>query len=125
MKNWARRSIAIALLCAGPYAGADAGWVALLKNTPAEKFQDDDIRMFLETARQVLEAPGPAETVSWANPETGAGGRFKVLGESVAKDGAPCKRLRFGVYASKAPEKSGTWTACKAADGRWKLVTAG
>lgn len=124
MKPWTRRCLALALFYACPFA-ATAGWVGLLKNTPAEQFQDEDIRMFLDSAKQVLEAPGPAQTVSWANPGTGAGGRFKVLSESVAKDGAPCKRVRVGVYATKAPEKSATYTACKGPDGRWKLVSAG
>jgi surface antigen len=102
-----------------------AGWVAVLKNSPAEAFQDDDIRLFLDTAKSVLDAPGPPASVAWDNPQTGAGGHFLVIGESVARDGAACKRVRFGVYAKSRPEKSATWTACKDAQGRWRLATAG
>lgn len=123
MRIWVRRCIALALVCASPLVPA-VGWVMLLRDTPAERFEEDDIRMFLDTAKQVLEATGPAEVVAWSNANTGAGGRFRVLSETVGKDGAPCKRVRIGVYATRAPEKAVTWTACRAPDGRWKLVGA-
>jgi surface antigen len=122
--SWHRWLWLGALLAHSSLAGA-AGWVAVLKNTPAEVFQADDLRLFLDTAKQVLEAPGPAQTVNWSNAATGAGGSFRVLSESVARDGGPCRRVRFSVYAPKRPAKTALWTACQIPTGQWKLATAG
>src|SRR5262245_37868162 len=42
--------------CALFASGAAAqNWVTLLKNTPAESFDDEDLRLFLDTARKVLD----------------------------------------------------------------------
>lgn len=104
--------------------GHAAGWVKILRDTPAEAFDDADLRMFMDTAKQVLNAQGTPQLTPWVNPDTGSGGDFLVLKDSVAKDGAPCKRVRFTVYAAKRSAKKATWTACKVgAD--WKLATAG
>lgn len=119
-----RTLIACALLFYGAFANA-AGWISILKNTPAETFQDQDLRLFLDTAKQVLEADTEAQTVTWSNPDTGAGGSFLVLGQSIAKDGSLCKRVLFSVYATKSPARKAIWTACKSAKGQWQLTKAG
>jgi surface antigen len=111
------------LLPAAPPVAA-AGWVVLLKDTPAEDFDDDDLHQFLSAAKRTLDAEGPAEEVQWSNPATGAGGRFKELSRSTDASGRPCKRLRFGIYSKKQSEKFTTWTACRTEDGRWRLVSA-
>lgn len=120
-RTWA---LAIALSLSGSVVSA-AGWVAILKDTPADKFQDEDLEMFLGTARQVLNADDNSQPVEWANPETGAGGSFKVLGQSKSPEGLACKRVRFTVYALKRSPKSSTWTACRTAEGKWRLQGAG
>jgi hypothetical protein len=101
-----------------------AGWVAVLKNTPAEVFDDEDLQMFLAAAGKVLNAESPAEPLSWSNPATGAAGRFKELGHSQSKDGQPCKRMQFWVSAKARSETSAIWTACKTTQGRWVLTAA-
>lgn len=120
---WRNSLILCFLLGFSAISGA-AGWVSILKGTPAEMFQAQDLRLFLDTAKEALDADGPAQTVRWSNPDTGAGGDFLVLGQSISSDGSLCKRVLFTVYASKRPAKKAIWTACKAADGSWKLVTA-
>ena len=102
-------------------AARAAGWVTLLKNTPAEEFDDEDIRQFLSAAKRALDADGPPEEVQWSNPASGAGGRFKELSRSTDAAGRPCKQLRFGIYSKKQSEKSTTWTLCRE-EGRWRLV---
>lgn len=116
--------LALVLSLCGSMVSA-AGWVAILKDTPADKFQDEDLQMFLDTARQVLEAEDNSQPVDWANPDTGAGGSFKVLGRSKSAEGLDCKRVRFTVYATKRSPKSSTWTACRTAEGKWRLQGAG
>lgn len=122
--RWARRACALGLSCACTMAAA-AGWVGLLKNTAAESFQEEDLRMFLDAAGKALNAEGPRVPVEWSNAENGTGGSFLVAGKSVGTGGAPCKRVRFSTYATKYPpsKSSTTWTACKAPDGPWKLAS--
>lgn len=101
-----------------------AGWVAALKNTPAESFDEEDLQMFLTAAGKTLNAEGPPELVSWSNPATGAAGRFQELNRSQTADGRACKRVRVWVSSKKRAEKSSVWMACKSAEGRWALTAA-
>jgi hypothetical protein len=109
----------LALAAARPAQAA--GWVVVLKNSPAEDFNDDDIEQFLQTAVKVLNAEAPQGEVAWRNDASGAGGHFKELGRSVDKAGRPCRRLRLGVYSKQKTESFGTWMVCKGEDGRWKV----
>ena len=122
---WPRGLLLATLMLAGMPVAA-AGWIKLLANTAAEKFQEDDLRMFLEAARDTLNADGPPKTVQWSNDKNNTGGSFLVIGNSV-RNGLPCKRLRFSTYAPgypNPPKGSTTWTACRTTDGRWKLAEA-
>ena len=116
--------LGMALLIACVPAGA-AGWIKLLSKTAAEKFDDEDLKMFLEAARDALNAEG-TKPVAWSNPKNGTGGSVVVIGDST-RNGLNCRRIRFANYAPgypNPPKTSTTWTACKTADGRWKLAEA-
>jgi len=120
------RGLVLAALVLACMPVAAAGWIKLLSKTAAEKFQEDDLRMFLEAARDTLNADGPPKTVQWSNDKNRTGGSFLVIGDSV-RDGLPCRRLRFSTFAPgypNPPKATTTWTACKVADGRWKLAEA-
>ena len=39
--------------------------IPVLKNTPAEKFDDEDLRIFLETANKVLNEAPDNQPVTW------------------------------------------------------------
>jgi surface antigen len=120
-----RAAIGAGLIAVCTGAGA-VGWVGLLSKTAAEKFQDEDLRMFLETARDALNAEGPPKPVEWSNPKNGTGGSFLVVGDSV-RNGMACRRLRFSTYAPgfpNPPRSTTTWTACKNPEGKWKLAEA-
>ena len=124
-RSWTR-GLAVATLVLACMPAAAAGWIGLLSKTAAEKFQDEDLRMFLEAARDTLNAEGPPKTVEWSNPKNQTGGSFLVVGDSV-RNGMPCRRLRFSTYAPgypNPPKTSTTWTACKNAEGKWKLADA-
>lgn len=118
--HWA--TAAVLLFMALPSQAA--GWVSILKNTPAEAFDDEDLKMFLSAATKTLNAEGKPEKVSWNNPASGAGGHFQEIGQSVSKSGLSCKRVRFGIYAQNRAEKTAVWTACLGKDGRWLLSSA-
>ena len=122
--RWRRGIVAAGLACAVGSAGA-AGWIAVLKNTAAESFQEEDLRLFLDTAVRTLDATPIGETVEWSNAATGAGGSFRVTGDAPPRDGANCKRLRVSVQAPKYQKSTATWTVCKKPEGRWQLASVG
>jgi hypothetical protein len=103
-------------------AHAGGGWVVVLKNSPAEEFNDEDIEQFLQNAIKVLNAETPPGEVAWSNVASGSGGHFKELARSVDKAGRPCRRLRLGVYSKQKAETFSTWMICRAEDGRWRAA---
>ena len=117
-----RASLVPILACAVVNRAGAAGWVPLVKNTRAEVFDDEDLHLFLDAGAKALASDTPGATVDWSNPATGAGGRFEAVGPAPAVKGLPCKRLRMTVYAHKRAEKSSGLTACRTAEGRWKLA---
>jgi hypothetical protein len=114
----ARGLLAAALIAVGTPATA-VGWVKILQHTPAEQFDDEDLRLFFETARTTLNAEGEPQLVKWSNPATGSGGSFQVIEQLKSKTGAPCKKLRLTVYAKARAEMASTPVACQTADKRW------
>ena len=124
VRAWTRAALAIGLACACAVASA-AGWIAVMKNTAAEAFDEDDVHQFLNTAVKTLNAEGPPQTVDWSNPANGTGGSFLVVGDAAPRQGEPCKRLRVSVYAPKYPKSTSTWTMCRSPAGRWQLAGVG
>ena len=124
MKKYMRLWLVGALLTASSCAFG-AGWVSILRNTPAEHFDDEDLEMFLKAGRTALNAEGPPKQVTWSNPATGSGGSFLELSHSTGAAGAPCKRLKISTYAKKFSERSANYTLCKNAQGKWQFAAAG
>ena len=117
--------VALIIATASPFVAA-AGWVAVLRGTPGEDFNDEDLRQFLEAAKQALEAPAPPQTLAWRNAESGSGGTFLVLGEPKVKNFDTCRRTRMTLYSKKRKGYPTVYTACKdPASGRWVTVGAG
>ena len=113
-------AIAAALGLASPPAAAQA-WIGLLKNTPAERFDEDDLRLFLEHARKALNEAPDNQPVSWENPKTRARGEITVL-RSFESKGRPCKevRVRNEAQGRKGDNKL---NLCKV-EGKWRLLSA-
>src|ERR1044072_6925581 len=69
-------------------------WVTLLKNTPAESFDDEDLRLFLDTARKVLDGGTPEnQPLSWENTKSRNRGEMTVLRRFESK-GRACTEVR-------------------------------
>lgn len=100
-------------------ATANAQFVALLKNSPAELFDDMDLRIFLDTARRALDEGAEDKAFAWKNPDTGHGGEFTVLKRFEAK-GRDCRQLR--VRNEAQGRKSDMRHNLCMVDGRWRLV---
>ena len=96
-------------------------WISVLKNTPAERFDEEDIRLFLEAARKTLNETPDNQPVTWQNPATKAGGELTVV-KSYESKGQPCKALRVRNQAA-GRKNDVTLNACKV-ENRWRLVGA-
>jgi surface antigen len=117
-----RGTLLAALLFLGAASPAMAlNWVPLLKNSPAERFDDDDLQMFLANARKAVNEMPDNQTVSWENPDTKANGDITVL-RTFEKDGKTCKRVRVRNEAGGRRATS-VVDACKVGT-RWRLISA-
>ncbi|MDN3922319.1 RT0821/Lpp0805 family surface protein [Roseateles violae] len=122
----ARSLFAAALLAALALPAQAVGWVKILQGTPAEQFDDEDMKLFFEHAQQAMNAEGEPQAHKWNNPATGSGGSFEVVARlKDKKSGAPCKKVRLSTYAKARAEKSSIVTACQAEDKRWRVVAVG
>lgn len=96
-------------------------WVPVLKNSPGERFDEDDLQLFITTARKTVNEAPDNETVSWENPETKHHGDFTIL-KTFQKDGRTCKRVRVRNEAD-GRKASNVVDACKV-DGKRRLIGA-
>lgn len=112
--------LAILLAVISPLAMAQ-NWVGLLKNTPAERFDEDDLRIFMDAGRKALNDTPDNQSVKWENPQTRAHGEITVL-RSFESKGLPCKevRVRNEAQGRKGDNKL---NLCKK-DGKWRLLSA-
>ena len=115
------RSVLGFLLAALAFPVAAQNWVGLLKNTPAERFDDEDLRLFLDTSRKALAEGKDNETLSWENPKTRARGDITVLRRFEWKT-HPCREVRLN---NEAQGRKGTSTLglCQV-DGKWRLLSS-
>ena len=115
------RIVLIAGLMAFSSAVLGQNWVNLLKNTPAERFDEEDLRIFLETARKALAEGADNQILSWDNPKTQARGEVTVVRRFEWK-AHPCKEVKV---TSEAQGRKGTnnWGLCQV-DGKWRLLSS-
>ena len=106
-------------LVAAPVAAQN--WVGLLKNGPAERFDEEDLRIFMDTARKVLAEGKDNEKVSWSNPKSSARGDITVL-RSFEWKANPCKEVRI---QNQAQGRKGdvTFGMCSV-DGKWRVLSS-
>jgi surface antigen len=111
--------VLLAAACASPALAQN--WVAMLKNTPAERFDEEDLRIFMDTARKALNEAPDNQTVSWENPKTRARGDITVL-RSFESKGRPCKEAQV---RNEVPGRKGgaKFSVCRV-DDKWRLVSA-
>ncbi len=108
------------MLAAASSAALAQNWVGLLKNSPAERFDEEDLRIFLDAGRKALAESADNQTLSWDNPKTGARGDITVL-RSFEWKTRGCKELRVH---NQADGRKGTSTLnlCSV-DGKWRLLS--
>ena len=109
------------LLAVAAVPAAAQNWVGLLKNTPAERFDDEDLRLFLDTSRKALNEAADNQTLSWENPKTRARGDITVLRTFEWKT-HPCKEVKLHNEAQGRKGDS-TLGLCKV-EGKWRLLSS-
>jgi surface antigen len=98
---------------------ASAQFVGLLQNSPAQLFDDEDLRLFLDAARMALDEGAVDQKYPWRNAKNGHGGEFTVLSQFESK-GRACKRI--AVHNEAQGRKSDMRHNLCVVDGRWRLV---
>jgi surface antigen len=99
---------------------AAQNWVSLLKNTPAEYFDDEDLRLFLDAARKTLDQAPDNQPVTWENPKSRNRGEMTVLRTFESK-GRSCKEVRVRNEA-RGRKSDNRRILCKV-DERWRLIS--
>lgn len=114
-----RHLLFVAFLAVAPAAFAQ-NWVSLLKNGPAERFDEEDLRIFMDTARKALAEGTSGQTLSWENPKTRARGEMTVL-RAYENKGRPCKEVKVHNEA-QGRKATNTFNMCEV-DGKWRLLS--
>jgi surface antigen len=115
------RLLALILAAAFASPAPAQNWIGLLKNTPAERFDEEDLRLFLDTSRKALNEAPEKQTLTWENPKTRAGGDITVL-RSFESKGRPCKEVRVRNHA-QGRKGDNKLSLCKV-DEKWRLLSA-
>jgi surface antigen len=118
------RALPLLLASAFAFASPQAlalNWVPLMKNTAFERFDEDDLEMFIQNGRKALNTAPENQVMTWENPDTKAGGDFTVL-KTWEQDGRTCKDVRVRTHASGRKGNS-VVSACQYGK-KWKLIGA-
>ena len=110
--------MAVALAGFSSLAAAQ-NWVALLKNSPAERFDEEDLQIFLATGRKALTEAKDNETLQWDNPKSRARGEITVL-RSFEWQSHPCKELK--VYNEAGGRRGTSSFKLCSVEGKWRLL---
>jgi len=96
-------------------------WVGLLKNTPAERFDEEDLRLFMDHARKALDEGKPDETRTWENAKSRARGDISIVRDFQSK-GRSCREMRV---RNEVPGRKGdTRLSFCQVEGKWRLLSA-
>jgi surface antigen len=96
-------------------------WILVLKNTPAEQFEEEDLRLFLDAGRTALNETPDGQTVSWENPETKAAGSITIIKTRI-RDELTCKQVKLH-NSAKGRVGNQVLDLCKDTNGKWKFAS--
>jgi len=111
--------MAAALVLAGAPALAQ-NWLGLMRNTPAERFNDEDMRLFNDSLDKALGDTPVGQSVLWANPKSENRGEIKVAKAFTWQDHA-CRELRI---TNQSGDRKGdsVLNLCRVED-KWRAVS--
>ena len=115
------RIVLLALLIIACAPAAAQSWRSMLRNTPAERFQDEDWAALLTKAYKTLDEAPENQPVTWERAETRRHGVLTVL-RSYESKGRRCRVLRVQ-NEGDGRKSDNTFDLCKV-EGKWRLVGA-
>ncbi len=120
-RDTALRACVVALgLAATSLPALAQNYYGLLKNAPAEKFTDEDMRLFNEAASKVLNEAAVGEIVRWENPATKSHGELKVVKTFTWRD-SPCREV--SVHNEARGRKATNLLYMCRTDDKWRMVS--
>jgi surface antigen len=113
-------AVGLLLVAASTSAAAQAG-IGVLKDTPADNFNEEDMRLFSDAMQRALDTtPADPAGIAWANPKTTAHGR--VTNEaSFTWRSYDCRRLLIENEA-RGQTSHNQFNLCRV-EGRWRAVS--
>ena len=100
-------------------AGVVAG--GFLGNKIGKSMSCQDQQYHQETTQNALETRPTGSTSTWTNPDTGHSGTITPTRTSFEGSGQPCREFTHEVYVG-GNVQGAYGTACRQADGSWKIV---
>jgi hypothetical protein len=86
--------------------------------TGRDGFTDADEKLLAENTEAVIKAKQVGAERTWHNPDSGHGGRVRLVSES-GSDGRPCMRLEYRITLASGKVPNKEITVCQGADGTW------
>ena len=99
-------------------AGAAAG--GLIGNNIGAKLDERDRLLLGQTFQNTLETATNQQVGSWNNPNTGNSGSVTPTATHLSANEQPCREFTTTVNIGGQPQQ-GYGTACRQADGSWKI----
>jgi len=109
---------ALFVLACAPAAAQN--WIGLLKDTPAERFNEEDLKLFLDASRTALNDTPAGQSVKWQNPQSGSRGELTVV-KTFSWQDHPCRQLR--VHSETTDRKGASTLDLCQVQGQWKLLS--
>jgi surface antigen len=83
---------------------AVASNLSFLKNSVVSKFNDQDMKLLMDTVDKALDSTDPHASGNWSNPKTGNSGEVAVTRQFTSTDGHTCKNVNV---VSRTPNMQG------------------
>lgn len=115
------RAFVLILLTLAASSALAQSWRGMLRNTPAERFQDEDWAVFLKQVYKTLDEAPENQPVTWERAETRRHGVLTVL-RSYESKGRRCRELRVQ-NEGDGRKADNTFNLCNV-EGKWRLVAA-
>ena len=116
------RAILLAVLLVSTAPALFAGNESFLKDTPLAALNDEDRELQRQAAFAVLDAENAMSSKEWKNPQTGAWGEIRGLGNYRSEDGLHCRKIKIFTEAESMKYES-TFPVCKTPAGEWMFAS--
>ncbi len=97
------------------------GLGAVIGNNIGAQLDERDRLLAGQTLQHTLETAPTNAVGSWNNPDSGHSGTVTPTQTAISKSGQPCREFTTTVNIGGQPQQ-GYGTACRQADGSWKIV---